>query len=95
MPKLRSKEKALEIIASLGRSLLRLCEERGVVELTVGRGELRGMLNPNTRRGKDLLTMSLRRFTVDGVIITPSWEMVVRDWEKPVIYFRKKVVESG
>ena len=90
MPKLKSKERAFEVILTLGRRLLKICEERGLEEITVGRGELRSMLNPSNRRGKDLLTMSLQRFTVDERIITPSWEMVVRDWEKPVIYFRKR-----
>lgn len=90
MPKLKSKEKALEMIIVLGRMLMRMCDERGVKEITVGRGEIRGLLSPSIRRGKDLLTMSLRRFAVDEVIITPDWEMVVKDWEKPVIYFRMR-----
>lgn len=88
MPKMRSKKKALELIFSLGERLERLCAERGVSELTAGRGELRSLLNIGSRRGKDLLTMALQQFAAGEVVKTPRWELRVRDWEKPVICFR-------
>ena len=89
MPKLRNKRKALEILIHLGDALSRLCDERGVEELTVGRGELKHMLNRGVRRGKDLLTMALQRFVVAESISTTAWEIQVKDREKPVIRFRR------
>jgi len=90
MPKLKSKKKALEMIIKIGDEIMQLCEERGVNEITIGRGELRSMLNTGIRRGKDLLTMAIRNFMVDERIITCRWELEVRDWEKPIIHLRRR-----
>ncbi len=89
MPKLKSKRKALEMILNLGLEFSKLCEERGVEEITVGRGELKHMLNIGVRRGKDLVTMALQRFVVAERITTSSWEIEVKDWEKPILRFRR------
>ena len=89
MPKLKSKQKAIAIILNLGREFTKLCEERGVDELTVGRGELKHMFNTGVRRGKDVITMALQRFVVNERIITQSWEIEVKDWDKPVLRFRR------
>lgn len=89
MPKLKHKRKALEMILGLGLEFSRVCDERGVDEITVGRGELKHLLNIGVRRGKDLVTMALQRFVVADRITTPTWEIEVKDWEKPILRFRR------
>ncbi|MEM2004391.1 MAG: hypothetical protein QXQ37_07025, partial [Nitrososphaerota archaeon] len=66
----------------------KILEAKGRTEGEIGRGELTGVLNAGGKRGKDLLTMALCKFTVGKIIKTPDWEMTIKEPDKPVVYFR-------
>ena len=93
MPKMRHKQAALKAIFKAAQKLMKLAEEKGLTEFDVGRGELRDLLNPQTksgkkRRGKDCLTMAIQRFTSGDHIVTPTWMIIIKDASKPVIHFK-------
>ncbi|MCS6784374.1 MAG: hypothetical protein RMI43_05430 [Candidatus Caldarchaeum sp.] len=90
MPKMFSKHSALSVILSVGEELTRLAEQKQQQTITVGRGELRQILNRGNRRGKSLLSLALQRFAVSNVFTTSRWVIEVVDRKKPLIIFRKR-----
>lgn len=90
MPKMFSKAKAVQVIFAAGEALAKLAEEKQLSTMTVGRGELRMLLNQGNRRGKSLLSLAIQRFTVSNVFATSRWTIEVIDREKPLILFRRR-----
>jgi len=88
MPKMYSKESALRIIFKAARKLERLLEEKGLTESDISKGELRRIFNVGGKRGKDILSMALRKFMIGDVISTPYWELRVIEPDKPRIHFK-------
>ena len=79
---MRHKQAALKAIFKAAQKLMKLAEEKGLTEFDVGRGELRDLLNPQTksgkkRRAKDCLSMALQRFVSGNCITTPMWIMII------------------
>lgn len=90
MPKLFSKHSAVQVILSAGEELARLAEEKGLRMMTVGRGEIRQLLNRGNKRGKSILSLAIRRFAVSNVFATARWVIEVVDRDKPLIVFRRR-----
>ncbi|MEM4417429.1 MAG: hypothetical protein QXD32_05165 [Nitrososphaerota archaeon] len=89
MPKMFFKESAVDVLLRLGDRLAEVAAERGVSQMTVGRGELRSLLNPGGGRSKDVLSMALRRFVLAERVSTPRWCLEILDRRKPLIVFRR------
>ncbi|MEM2484429.1 MAG: hypothetical protein QXT82_06330 [Candidatus Caldarchaeum sp.] len=86
---MRDPQAALRIIIRTGDRLAELLREKGLRESDIGRGDMRLLLNKNRSRGKDLFTMSLKKFVVGDTIVTPDWEMVIKS-TKPIVHLKLK-----
>jgi len=85
---MRDKQSALRIIFKAAEKLVKVLEEKGLQECDISKGELRRIFNPGGKRGKDVLSMALRKFVVGEVISTPYWELTIVEPEKPRIHFK-------
>ena len=92
MPKMYDKRTALKVIFTAVRKLIEDFEAKGITQGSAGRGELRSLLNPRRRgkkrRGKDILTTAIQKFSSGEVIATPEWELIIEDPDKPLIHLK-------
>lgn len=90
MPKMYSKQSALQTILAAGEALSRVAAEKNLDTMTVGKGELRQLLNRENRRGKSILSLAIQRFAATKLFATPRWMLEVVDPDKPLLIFRKR-----
>jgi len=90
MPKMFSKQSAVNMLLMLGERLAKEAAEKNLTQMVVGAGELRRLLNNSNRRGKSTLSLALRRFAASQNISTQRWRIEVIDVHKPIIVIKRR-----